>query len=768
MRNAVQGRSRAGLACGVALGALLIATGASAQTAQTPAPSPVTSPRDTTSVAEVIVTANKREERLRDVALGITALKGDDLDRKQFLSFQDYAPLVPSLSLQSIDAARTRVTIRGENAGGQGSTVGLYIDDSPIGSSTALADGSLYAPNGDTWDLQRVEVLRGPQGTLYGANAEGGLLKFVTNPPDPTKFSGAVQAGYQGIDGGGSGGSVKGVINAPLLDGKAAVRLSAYYEDLPGFIDDTLRNQNEVNHGYREGVRFSALYKPVEDLTLKFTAFHQDVKAGAGPYVDAVGSVLTYANPPANRFDPAGADLTQQRYLATFTKATLNNAAFSVDWNAPWVEVTSITSYSETRTDNFTDESNNFGSSFGPAFFGIPFILAGEEQTVHLKKFTEELRFASRTKGPFTWQAGVFYTHEKVNFNQDLPAFLPVSLARPVSPAPSFGSDLITSAYQEVSGFGEATYKITSKWDVSAGGRYSSNNQGLNLNYNGILFTGSPTGHGAVNLDTSEDTFTYSFGSRYHFTPDSLAYARIASGYRPGGPNLVPPGVPTTGPNAYPTSYGSDSTVNYELGYRTDLFDRKVSVDVAYFYIDWSDIQVATRVNGYGVTGNAGQAQSTGVEWTFGYRPISGLTLAWTGSYVAAELTEDAPVLGGVSGKQLPYVPKLSTALDGDYRWRLFGDYDAFVGGTYAYVGTRYNDFGTQIQYEPHGMIPDYSTVALRAGVAWRNLQFQVYGRNITDERGITVYSNTGTPGNHGQIAIIQPRTIGFTLTAKL
>ena len=189
------------------------------------------------TLQEVIVTAQKREEKLHDVPMGVTAITAQELQQQQLVSLEDLQSKVPGLSLTEVEPGVTRLTLRGQNVGGVGSTVTTYIDDTPFGSSNALANGFGFTGDFDTWDLQRVEVLRGPQGTLYGAGSEGGLLKYVSNAPDPTKFAAAVQAGGEDVAHGEGGGSGKGMINLPIGE-RAAFRLSGYYEALPGYIDD--------------------------------------------------------------------------------------------------------------------------------------------------------------------------------------------------------------------------------------------------------------------------------------------------------------------------------------------------------------------------------------------------------------------------------------------------------------------------------------------------------------------------------------------------
>jgi iron complex outermembrane receptor protein len=217
------------------------------------------------TLQEVIVTAQKREEKLHDVPMGVTAITTEELQKQQLVSLDDLQSKVPGLSLTSVEPGTTRVTLRGQNVGGVGSTVTTYIDDTPFGSSNALANGFGFTGDFDTWDLQRVEVLRGPQGTLYGAGSEGGLLKYVTNSPDPTKFAAAAQVGGEDLAHGEAAGSGKGMLNMPLGD-RAAFRLSGYYSKIPGYIDDPSLNKKDLNDGHRAGVHASVLWHATDNL----------------------------------------------------------------------------------------------------------------------------------------------------------------------------------------------------------------------------------------------------------------------------------------------------------------------------------------------------------------------------------------------------------------------------------------------------------------------------------------------------------------------
>jgi iron complex outermembrane recepter protein len=241
-----------------------------------------------------------------------------------------------------------------------------------------------------------------------------------------------------------------------------------------------------------------------------------------------------------------------------------------------------------------------------------------------------------------------------------------------------------------------------------------------------------------------------------------MLYARVSNGYRPGGPNVLPPNAPP----GTPTTYEKDTTTSYEAGVKSNLFAGHLSLDVAGFLTEWNNVQLLELVNGFAVNGNGGKARSDGVEWDVTLAPLRGLTVAFTGAYTDAKLTSDAPAVGAVNGDRLPWIPRWSASLDGEYDFRAFGETNAFVGATWTYVGDRESDFtglvGAQID------VPSYNTVGLRAGLDLNRWRAEVFAKNVGDERGIVNLGGVGmvTGGNRGAV-IIQPRTVGVALSAK-
>jgi iron complex outermembrane recepter protein len=705
------------------------------------------SANDDTTLETIIVTAEKREERLQDVPMSVTALGGGELDLMQARDFADYAALVPGLSLQTAQPGNTRLTLRGQNTGGDGSTVAVYIDESPFGSSNALANGSFNTGDFDTWDMQRIEVLRGPQGTLYGANSEGGLLKFVTNAPVLGSLSGAAEVTGQSIDHGGNGGDVRAMVNLPLGN-IAAFRISGFDQDVPGYVSDPLTGERDLNDGHKEGGRASLLVDPTDALSIRLTAASQQAKYNGTNLVDVNPVTLQalYGN------------LTQERFLQEPSSFKYENYNATIDWRPGPLSVLSSTSYSILNTDSDLDATPLYGGLAG-ALFGLPTAGALLDDNVGLDKFTQEIRLTSSATNPLEWQVGGYYTRETSVLNEHLNAVtLPSASLLGLVEQP-----LLDSVYKETAGFGDLTYHFNSQFDIQVGGRYSHNEQTFaqTTTFNSLI---SPTPQ-YVPGSSNGNVFTYSVSPSWHVDANTMVYVRVATGYRPGGPNDVPPAAPPT----VQREYGADKTTNVEVGIRSTQLDGIFSIDVAAYHVDWKNIQLLELVDTFNINANGGTARTQGLEWTFGYVPVRGLKFQWIGAFTEANLTSPAPALDANSSDPLPYAPKWTTALDGQYEWAAFAGFNGFVGATWSYVGSRSSDFASSPPATDPGqlVLPSYNTTAVRLGLENDRYRVMLYGKNLTDARGITDYISTSGGSPYSTISVIQPRTVGLALSAK-
>jgi len=709
------------------------------------------------SIETVVVTASKRPEELKNVPMSVTVVSGADLEKLNARGVEDLLGTVPGFSVTESNPTHPDLILRGINAGGVGTTVASYMDETPFGSSSALANGAILSPNLDTYDLSRVEVLRGPQGTLYGASTEGGLIKYVTNAPDPTAYAGSVEVGGVDLANGGSGGSVRGMANIPLGD-NLAVRSSLFYVQTPGYIDNAFTGAQNTNHLRNEGGRVSLLYQPMEKLSVRLTAMAQDIKSGN---TDSEDVVLT---PNGLDFSPKYGDYIQQR--SNNEPSGVRNYSYNatVNWDLDWAALMSSSSYGILHDFVLQDATAPQPVGFGADIQGF----------VGLDKFTQEVRLASEPgEGPFEWLVGGFYTNEEASLHQDIVTSFHGSLLFP-------GSWLqLNSSYNEMAAFANATYHFTPSFDVSVGGRYASSGQHAHQ------FEGSPLLGEPAYADSSENVFTWSATARYHLGDDAMIYGRVAKGFRPGGPNVLPP----TGVTGVPKSFDPDSLIDYEIGTKVVLPESNLSFDADVFLINWDNIQLLTQVAGFGINGNGGTARSDGAEANITWTPIDRVVFNLNGAFTDARLTQDTPaplLLDGRDGDPLPWSPKWSVSLSGDYRFLPMGSVTPYLGATLHYVGTRHSDFGGDIYQLYFGVparqfsIPSYAKLDLRAGLDWNNWNLEFYVKNLTDAKGINGFAPYGISAASAEpagpfgflvgaanVTVMPPRLVGGTLRWK-
>lgn len=702
-------------------------------------------------IAEVIVTAQKRSEALIDVPLSISVVGGDVLERQNAVNFQDYLKLVPGLQLNQDTPGNGRLVMRGVNTGSIAATVAVYVDETPFGSSTGLVNGGVLAGDFDAFDMQRIEVLRGPQGTLYGANSLSGVLKFATNPPSTDRFEARVRAGVESVEDGDMGYSGTGMINVPLSN-DFAVRASGYYRELPGFIDSIgtggSDNAKDINDSESYGGRVSALYTPTDAFSLRLTAILQNINTGAPSTVESDPDTLDtlYGRPTQSQFVPQYVDIDYRIY----------NAA--LDFDLGFATLTSSTSYNELESPFRTDVTTQFSPIIEPFVGPNDF---AQLQTTKYDKVTQELRLASPSNDRFEWLVGAYYTKEKGDIVQHLVALVPGTLT-PIADQPQLGDITLHSEYEEIAAFVSGTMHFGSRFDVTLGGRYSENDQFAKQDGIG-LFAGGPDGVSFPRAESTEDVFTYSVSPKLKFGDNASLYARVASGFRPGGPNVLPPGAPA----GVPLSYESDSLTSYEVGFKRESATRAYSVDLSAFHIDWEDIQLFTQVNNFGVNVNGGGATSDGLEATFSARPTQALSLSLNAAYTDTELDDDTgPLVGGMKGDQLPFTPEFTLGANADYEWQVGAAATAYVGGSVRYLSDQTGefDFDFRTTNGRQREIASYEIVDLRTGVTFGRYSIELYAKNVTDSDG---RSSTGTLGNYPNGAlgtgVIRPRTVGLT-----
>lgn len=721
------------------VGIAALASGAQAQDAAATSNGQPTQVQATGDPNAIIITAEKRAQRLLDVPQSVSVISGDSLDKQHATRLADYLTRIPSANIVENQAGNSRIVLRGINTGGVGATVATYIDEAPFGSATGLANGAILAPDIDPFDLARVEVLRGPQGTLYGANSLGGLVKYVTVTPDTKAFDAAAEAGIENISHGGTGYWARAAGNVPLSDA-AAFRLTGFYRDDAGYIDDP-NHGRDVNGAKTYGGRFSALLAPTPNLTIRGSVLLENIRSDGTNMVDL---------DPVT-FKPAYGRLTHARLVAEPNNIDYRLYNTTVDYDFGPVALVSATSYGTLDQSQVEDASSIYGPVLTGAL-GIP-LGAGLDQGMTQRRFTQEVRLASTRSNVIQWTVGGFYTHEKNELSQELYAVDGVTGAD----IPALAGLILVSLpskYSEYAGFANATWHVVPRFDLTAGARWSHNKQSDVQITNGLLAGGASSFGG----NSSDSVFTYSIAPSFKLNPNTRIYARVAKGYRPGGPNAVSPLAPA----GVPRQFAPDSTTNYEAGVKTETDDHLLSLELTGFVIDWKDIQLLAQVEGFGVNTNGGAARSKGVEFTVGLNPSRYLSLYANGSYVDAYLTKDTPALvGGVKGDPLPYNPKWQSTIGAEYEHPMSATLTAHAGISWHYTGVRHTDFDPALGQR---RLSSFSQVDAHAGLDVGRFRIDAFAHNITDARGIVNLGFFGDVNGNVAASVIRPRSFGLAL----
>jgi iron complex outermembrane recepter protein len=691
----------------------------------------------TRALEEVIVTAQKRAERLQDVPIPVTALEAEILATTNQLRIQDYYTRVPGLSLTlGGDAGAPILAIRGVTTGGiTNPTVGLLVDDVPYGSSTSNGAG-WSVPDIDPSELARVEVLRGPQGTLYGASSIGGLLKFVTVDPSTEALSARMQAGTSTVEEGDDlGYQVRGSVNVPLGD-TFAVRASGSTRRDPGYIDNVQTGERDVNEIDSDSGRLSALWTPSDAFSLKLSALLQDV--------EAKGSAEAHRVPGLDELEQdtligtGGYRRKTQSYAATLT-AQLGAA-----------ELTSLTGYS---VDEFSSNLDATPVLAGAAEFFFGVTGAPDPINSETEKLTQELRLSVPLGDSVEWLIGAFYTDEDTDVVQDILAQDPVT----GQIAGTLFHGVAPTTYEEYAAFTNLTFQLTEQFDIQVGARQSENRQTYSQVLTGAFFA---TPVITPEVRSKDSAFTYLVTPRWKMTPNLMLYARIASGYRPGGPNT------NTGFIGVPAEFSADTTDNYELGLKGSAFDRALSFEASVYHIRWSDIQLQLRdpVQLAMYFDNAGKARSQGAELSLSAESDGGFSVSGWVAWTDAELSEDIPATAfnavGESGDRLPYSSRFSGNLSLEQEFTLTNNISAFAGGSVSYVGDRKGIFRGVPQRETFG---SYTQIDLRAGLSYDSWTITAFANNVGDKRGVLRGGLDSFVSTY--YTYIQPRTVGVSLT---
>lgn len=730
--------------------AALLLLGVSAVAGAQSAPTAAAQQVDENQLQEIIVTAEKRQQPLLEAPVSVTVVSGEALERRHEVAMADYLAQIPGISVQDNGYGQIDFSIRGIGSSPNlAPTVGVVVDGVPIGSSNAAGDAALK-PDIDPNDIANIQVLYGPQGTLYGNDAMGGLVEFTTVKPDLNRFSGRVEADTSQVYDGGVGSTQRGMVNLPIIDGTLALRLTGFLRHDPGFIDDVESGQDNVNDRSAKGGRVDMLWQLAGNASLRLNALAQDSNAN-GDAEEILNSHYQSVNGDLNGIGRAGFNGFRAQYR--FYTATL-------DIDLGWAHLLSLSGYNTTDFQAKLDLTQVFGPIFGTP----PIVLYPLQQTDGTNKFSQEIRLTSPSNQTFEWIGGLYYTREETSFAQTLTALDTAT----GGPFPGFPTSVLSAPllnpptnFHDYAGYLTLTYHFTPKFDLEAGARYTHETTDIPESSATGLIAGPPTPASSEN----DNAATFLASARYHVSDSQMAYARVASGFRPGGSNGVLPGVPPT--------YGPDKTTNYELGYKASYLERRLELETALFYIDWTNIQLQA-LNEYdeGFTVNGNKAKSQGAQLSSQYLIGDGFSAQLSLTYTDAAMNQAGPPSSGaVAGAPLPYANKWSGSFSLQKRVPITPRWQGSAQVIYNYFGDRYGPFNSVVPpapQQPQVFIPRYNTVDLLAGISDRRYSVNLFLRNLTDARGITsLQAEGGGGGGDLQATIITPRTIGISLAAN-
>lgn len=713
------------------------------------------------ALEEVVVTANKRAERLQDVPSSITVLGGSQLENSGAQSLIDLDASVPGLAVTSSGApGYTHITLRGIATGGVfngtsglGPLVGTYIGEVPIGASTSAIRADSYTPDLMPYDLDRIEVLSGPQGTLYGASAMGGLLKYVLKDPDLQNFDARVGAVVDYIDHSGQvGGGGRGTLNLPLINGVFGIRLSGYDQKTQGYIDNVGLNISHYNPYTQSGGRLAALWRVNDQLSIKFSAIFQNI--------NATGIAGVTVNPQT--LQPIYGNFSKFNSVIEGNSNKLQVYSLVADWNLGFATLTSASGWQTSHGVNAQDLTPIWRPLVAGATGGAypnSNVLFDEDQD--LRKFTEELRLTSPSGQRFEWMAGAFFTQEDTNNNQPVFAYTPTGELVP-GVNPFFNTNGNPSAYQEFAVFSNGTLHFNDQLALTAGLRYAENHQhSYDYGFGGIYGPGFPTTPSPINyIKSSQGVVTWMVSPEWHLNQDSMLYAKVATGYRPGSATGV------AGPGA-PSSYIADTLTSYEIGIKNTLLDSRLTLNFDIYDIEWNNIVVdVIAPSGLVYLGNGKTARSRGSEASLSYSVTDGVNLGATLGYTDAFLTAAAPGIGGLDGSRLPYSSKVNGALTLDFHRPITANTVFKAGGSIRFA----SDAWSQVASTPEAVETSQPhPLDLYAGVQYERADIRLYVRNVfNSEPSVKAVQTPGMfPPNWLVYVPIQPRTVGLSVDMR-
>ncbi|RVT54390.1 TonB-dependent receptor [Rubrivivax albus] len=675
----------------------------------------------------VVVTANKRKQPAADVAGTVSVIQGSALEANGVADQEGAFKLTPGVQVNKGDPGRNVPAIRGigTNAntltlGFQQSTTGIYIEDVPMTDPFAFMNAADVAP----FDLERMEVLRGPQGALYGSSSLGGAVRYLLAEPELQAQAFSVLASGSRVVGGGTDHAIYLMGNQPLAKGVAGVRVMAFDRVDAGWIKNLGTQAERANRSHTSGARLSGLAKPNRSLTISANVMHQRNQLDDTMAVAPDPRQLTASNPTAST-----------------RRSTLDFANVTIDAELGSHTLTSITGYWRKENDSHSDVTRLFDPAFRPSGIVLPAYVADEASNSDM--VSQEIRLASSQQGPLRYLVGALISRTRFELDGPIRAVGAVDAGLgALFPNDVLGLQTGTARMSENALFFDGDFDLTPAWTVGLGGRAYS----TKTNYNIAFLSNLPSNAPFRSPSLSEDGFTPKATLRHKFGAHQW-YALVSQGYRFGGVNF-----------RSQTPYKSDKLTNYETGVRL-LPSKDLRVDATVFLLDWKNVQVTTLNGGFLDTSNVGAAKSKGLELSVGWRATPSFSVDLAAAFIDAKTTVayDGPAGKVPSGSRLPGSARTQVTLAPSYSFAGPAGTSGRVSSVISQIGARNFDIAGS------GSAPGYTTMDLRLSLARDAWELTLFANNATDQRGVVgALADAAYP--YRDYFLVRPRTVGVSL----